>query len=381
MTEQAAWRVMWRAILLVFTLLVLVFLVRELRSVIVQLLLAILLASAASRAVDALTVSDRARRGRWRPGRGLAALIVFLAAFLVLVLGGLVIVATVGPDLRALGGTLPEYARRIQLASDDLLARNPDIASRVSGAVPSLQDLFSGAMPVLAQASRLLGVATAVFSGLLYLLFTLILSLYLTIDGDRIRRYLIEFLPFDRHTQALMITDRIGARLGAWARGEALLGVIIGTMTWVGAVALGLPYAGALALIAAVGELIPNLGPIVAAIPLVTIGFLSSPTQGLLALVLAVVIQQLENNLIVPRVMSQAVELHPVAVMLAILAGGELLGIPGALLAVPIVASLSVIVQEVQRERLARHVNAIHPARDVGSASTANAEREAPGGK
>jgi predicted PurR-regulated permease PerM len=73
-----------------------------------------------------------------------------------------------------------------------------------------------------------------------------------------------------------------------------------------------------------VGELVSNLGPIIAAIPLIAVGFLSSTSQGLLAIVLAILIQQLENNLIVPRVMGQAVDLHPVAVMLAILAGNQL---------------------------------------------------------
>jgi predicted PurR-regulated permease PerM len=81
------------------------------------------------------------------------------------------------------------------------------------------------------------------------------------------------------------------------------------------------------------------------------------------------VIQQLENNLIVPRVMSQAVDLHPVAVMVAILAGNELLGIPGALLAVPVVASLSVVVDEVQRERLARRLAATDPGRPSSASS------------
>jgi predicted PurR-regulated permease PerM len=234
------------------------------------------------------------------------------------------------------------------------MARNPELAGRLRGALPSLQDLLGGAIG-LAQASRVVSVATGLFTGVLYVLFSLVLALYLTIDGDRVRRYLIQFLPFDRQAQALLVSERIGGRLGAWARGEAVLAAIIGGLTWVGALLLGLPYAGALALIAAVGELVPNLGPIIAAIPLVLVGLLVSPTHGLLALLLAVLIQQLENNLIVPRVMSRAVNLHPVAVMLAILSGGELLGIPGALLAVPVLASLSVIIDEVQRERLARH--------------------------
>jgi predicted PurR-regulated permease PerM len=73
-------------------------------------------------------------------------------------------------------------------------------------------------------------------------------------------------------------------------------------MTWVGALVLGLPYGAALALVAAVGELVPSLGPIIAAIPLIAVGFLSSPSQGLLAVVLAILVQQPENNLVVPRV-------------------------------------------------------------------------------
>jgi predicted PurR-regulated permease PerM len=355
MTEAAAWRVLWKTILLVLGLLLVVYLIRELRVVIVQLLLAVLLAAAATPAVNSLTTSDHARRWRWRPARGLAALLVFLAAVLLLVLGSVVVVATVAPDLSALATSLPDYALRAQAALDELATANPELASRLSDALPSLPSLLGGAAGLLGQASRLLGVATAVFGGVLYMFFTLILSLYLTIDGDRIRRYLMQFLPFDRQEQAWHVTERIGVRLGAWARGEALLAGIIGGLTWTGALMLGLPYAGALALIAAVGELIPSLGPIIAAIPLIAVGFIASPTQGVLALLLAVLIQQLENNLIVPRVMSQAVDLHPVAVMLGILAGNELLGIPGALLAVPVVASLSVIVQEIQRERMARY--------------------------
>ena len=107
MTEAAAWRVVLRGILLVFGLVVAVFLARQLQSVIVQLLLAVLVAAAATPLVDALTVSERARRWRWRPGRALAALVVFLAALLVLVLGAVIVVATVAPDLTALSASLP----------------------------------------------------------------------------------------------------------------------------------------------------------------------------------------------------------------------------------------------------------------------------------
>ena len=330
MTEQGAWRVVARGILLVFGLILLALLVRELQTVIVQLLLAILLAAALSPMVDRLTRRTTAGQPS-RLGRGVAAALVSLGGALIVALGSVAVLSTALPDLAGLAINLPTYANRIQAAVDQLAAANPELAARVAAALPSISDMAGPAMGVVTQAPRLVSVATGVFSTVLHVLFTLFLALYLTIDGERIRRYAIDLLPADRHDQALDLTERIGIRLGAWARGEALLGAIIGGLTWIGATLIGLPYAAALALIAGIGELVPTLGPIFAAIPLIAVGLLSSPMQGLLALILAVVVQQLENNLIVPRVMGHAVELHPVVVMVAILAGGELLGIPGAL--------------------------------------------------
>ena len=294
----------------------------------------------------------RARRRRFRIARGLAALLVFLARLLLLV-GAVVVVATVGPDLRALAVRAPDYVARVERLLEEAAAANPDIATRVSDALPSLQTALGGAVALVGQASGLLGVATGLVSGVLYLVFTLILALYLTIDGDRIRRYLILFLPFDRHDQALQVTERIGERLGAWARGEALLGTIIGVLTWIGALVLGLPYAGALALIAAVGELVPNLGPIIASVPLVVVGFCRRPGYARAGVSGSDPAARKQPDCAArdgPRG-------RPAT------SGGDA-GDPGrrrisgfrALMAVPLVASLSVIVDEIQRERMEKHV-------------------------
>ena len=113
-------------------------------------------------------------------------------------------------------------------------------------------------------------------------------------------------------------------------------------------------YAVLLALIAAVGEAIPLIGPIISAIPAVIVASFQSPLQGLLTLGLYILVQQLENNLIVPKVMERAVALHPLAVMLALLAGSELMGISGAILSVPVAAALSVLVREVRLGRRER---------------------------
>ncbi|MDQ3810643.1 MAG: AI-2E family transporter, partial [Chloroflexota bacterium] len=160
MTESAAWRVAWRAVLLVLALLLLIYVVTQLRSVLVQLSLAILFAAAASPLVDALTTPTPGRRTRWRMPRPLAALLVFAAALLSLVVMMTIVVATVGPDLRALGASAPTYIARGEQLVAELLAANPELAARVNEALPSVQSALGGAFALLAQAPRLIGVAT-----------------------------------------------------------------------------------------------------------------------------------------------------------------------------------------------------------------------------
>ena len=105
-----------------------------------------------------------------------------------------------------------------------------------------------------------------------------------------------------------------------------------------------MPYALLLAVVAAVGELIPVVGPIIAAIPGVTVALFVSPVRALMAVALYILIQQLENNLVVPMVMRRAINLPPVVIMASLLMGSEVLGVIGAILSLPVAAAISVLV-------------------------------------
>jgi predicted PurR-regulated permease PerM len=190
----------------------------------------ILLAAAITPAVDRLTMVRGSRR--FQIGRGVAAVAVSLGGAIVLVLASVAVFSSAIPDLVFLGKNLPAYATRVQAALQDLAAANPELAAQIAGALPSVSDIAGPAVGVLTQAPRLLSYAAGAFSTVVRVAFTLFLALYLTIDGERIRRYTIQFLPSARQEQVFELTERIGLRLGAWARGEAFLGVIIGGMTW-----------------------------------------------------------------------------------------------------------------------------------------------------
>jgi predicted PurR-regulated permease PerM len=394
-SEAAAWRVVSRAILFTIAVLVLLWLLGQISSVIVRLILAVILAAGMKPLVDRLTARELRRQGIWTPPRGLVVLVVYVSMIVLVSVAGGMILQVVIVEIQNLVNGVPVYAPRIVSRVDDLLELIPggramvadfDIAGQLSGLVSRVFGVFSQALVVF---QYVLGL----FSGLLDVLMILLLALYLTTDGPSIGRYLRTFLPPDRHEQATRITSRIFQRLGGWVSGQILLCLIIGFISWIGLTLIGVPYAAVLALIAGIMEAVPNIGPIIAAVPAVLIAALYSPWQALLVAILYLAIQQLENYIIVPRVMSKAVELHPLAVLLALMVGGELMGVLGAVLAVPVTAAISVIVDEIRAERLAPSVDAEDVVSDdllpkagiyaeqAGDDAQADAERLAPGAR
>jgi predicted PurR-regulated permease PerM len=134
--------------------------------------------------------------------------------------------------------------------------------------------------------------------------------------------------------------------------GEVLLCVIVGAGAGIGLGLLGVPGASLLALLWGVSEFLPGIGPFISAVPTIVLGFVAGPTTGALTIVFTVLWSQLANNVLFPRLVGHAVEMNPLVVLAALLAGNELLGLAGALFAVPLAAALAVVVDELRQERL-----------------------------
>ncbi len=149
-----------------------------------------------------------------------------------------------------------------------------------------------------------------------------------------------------------MVTN-ISLRLGHWVVGQITLSVIVGVGAGIGLGVIGVPGASLLAVVWAVAEFIPGIGPFISAVPSILLGFLAGPTTGVLAAIFTLCWSQVESNVITPRVMGRAVELNPLVVLVALLVGNELLGLAGALFSIPAAAVLAVIVDELRQERLA----------------------------
>ena len=187
--------------------------------------------------------------------------------------------------------------------------------------------------------------------GILGLLTILILTFYLLVDAGTLRLFLLQLFPARNRARVDAVTRAITTKVSAWLGGQLFLAGIIGTTSAVGLWLLGIPFFYVLALISGIGELIPIVGPVLAAIPAIAVAATVSLKKVLLVVIFFVVQQQIENHVLVPKVMSRQVGVSAVTVITALLIGGKLLGIPGAILAVPTAAILQVLFTEWMNSR------------------------------
>jgi predicted PurR-regulated permease PerM len=175
----------------------------------------------------------------------------------------------------------------------------------------------------------------------------LILTFYLLIESEALFRAVLQLFPTRRQAQVRAVSREITVKVSSWLSAQFVLAAFIGLTTVIGLGVMGIPYFYVLALIAAVGELIPIVGPILAAIPGIAVALTMSWKMGAGVAVYYLIQQQFESNILVPKLMERQVGLSAAAVIVALLVGGSLLGILGAILSVPTAAVLQVVFQEV----------------------------------
>ena len=185
-----------------------------------------------------------------------------------------------------------------------------------------------------------------IFSGIAMIVATFVLSFYLSLQDDGVEKFLVFVSPKQYENYIIGLWQRTQRKLGKWLQGQLMLGLIIGILVFIGLSILGVPYAFVLAVLAAVLELVPMAGPIIASIPAIILGFIVSPLTGMLTIIFYAIVQPLENNLIVPKVMQRAVGLNPVIIIISLLIGAKLGGIIGMLLAVPVAAVIVEILSD-----------------------------------
>lgn len=289
-------------------------------------------------------------RGRRVP-RPLLILLVYVVAALVLVELLLLLLGPLIEQVRALAEDAPAYIEQLNRMFDEALGwwNRLDLPADVKEAVDeALADLLANigslATTILRPVfSSVLGFVGSVFGYLIIPVWTF----WILKDRPAIVRAFDRAVPAGWRDDTWAVLGIVRRVFGSWIRGQIILGLVVGVMTFVGLMILGAfvdpvfsRYAVLLAVIAGVLELLPVIGPIIAAIPAVLLGATVGVPGIVAALVLYTAVQQLENNLLVPKIQGDATNLHPAIVIFALILGGAIAGLLGAILALPIAATM-----------------------------------------
>jgi predicted PurR-regulated permease PerM len=281
------------------------------------------------------------RLQRWGLPRGLAVAAVGLGVVALLGGGLLALVPPLVTQTNALVENLPDYIEQLR-RSETLRELNDQyqIIDRLQSAATATN--------LTRAAGGVLGGAQLVFSAIFNVLTVVVLTIYFMAGFDRLRLGGYKLVPASRRPRVQAIGDEILAKVGAYMAGALAIALIAGASTWVFLMIAGITYPFALAVVVAVCDLIPQVGATLGAVVVSAVGFAtSSITVGIACVVFFIVYQQVENFLIYPKVMRRAVKVSDLAAILAALLGIALLGVVGALIAIPAVAAVQLIVREV----------------------------------
>ncbi len=322
-----------------------VWLVIQIREIVLLLILGILLAAAIE------PVVNRLRRAGLSRGQSIlvvyAAIVVAVAALLALVV----------PPLYQQGAGfvthIPEFLTRFREQAET--SSNPALRSAGARSIDRAMALYDSWLknpPIQAvQVTQAIGFLTS-FVGIVFTTFSvLIVAYYWMTEKGIIKRLVLGLVPLARRDRAHRLWDEIELRLGGWARGQLVLMAAIGISATIAYFALGLPFWFLLGIWSGLTELIPFIGPWLGGGLAFIVALTDSWQKAVAVAVVVFLLQQLEGSVLVPRVMKNAVGLTPLAVILAILIGGALLGPLGALLAIPVAAAVQVLVVDLLRER------------------------------
>ncbi len=198
--------------------------------------------------------------------------------------------------------------------------------------------------------SNITSLVVSIFSNLFSIFVFFVITFYLLLERKNFDKYLKNIFG-QKSLKAISIFNQLEKRLGVWVSAQLMLMLIIGFLSYLGYVIIGVNFALPLAIIAGILELVPNIGPTIASILAGIFGLTISPITGILAVIWGIIVQQLENNFIVPKIMKETIGINPLITILLIASGAKLGGIIGAIIALPLYVTIETIYQALNKDR------------------------------
>lgn len=262
--------------------------------------------------------------------RILSAFLIYLLVFGFFAIAIILFIPTVVSQIQSLSHILPGY----------LVNSPPMVKQFINSTILS----FGNALSLIPSVAQFL----------VNLFVVLIISFYFVIDKAKIQKEIMLLIPRKMHNEIIFIQKTIDDTFGSFLRVQILLGLIIGLLTWIVLVIFGIQFGASTAFISGVFTIIPLLGPFLGIIPPIAITFFTEPNKALLIFVILVALQQVVFNIIAPKLLGKALNLHPVVVLISFFVGFKVAGIIGAIFAIPVLGVLAVILHQLSHHFLNR---------------------------
>lgn len=314
-----------------------------LKDVLVILLFAIIIASAISPFAN------------WLDSKGfprlLGVLLLFLSILGLMILFFSLIIPYISEEISQLTVALPQIVVNISSSLEKAQSASPKFLDFIS----EMQNALEGLSSYLQQAAQsIVGMVVSIFGGIMSFIAIIVISFYLSVTKKGIESFLGSVVPEKYEGYVVNLWKRSEIKVGQWLQGQLLLALVVGLVVYVGLSLMGIKFALVLGILAMLLEVVPMIGPVLAAIPAVFFAFLQAPTLGLWVVLFYIIVQQLENHILVPLVFGKTIGLNPVVVVIALLVGSQLAGILGAILAVPVATIIVEMLDDLAKHKESR---------------------------
>jgi len=276
--------------------------------------------------------------------RSLAILIIYVSVLGVIFLGAAYVFPIIAKEIDKFSQMLPALVMQIQEALNSFYenyqrVQIPESLRQViDDTINSIEQFLIASLDAVAEK------ALGILSGLIIILISPILAFYILKDKTHLGERIMELFPIAFRRELSNLWQEIDRVLTKFIRGHLLIAFLVGLMMAIGFSIIGLPFAILLGIIVGIFDLIPYFGPILGILPAIVIALLEYPVKAVYVLLLMILVQQIETNILSPKILGESVGLHPLTVIFVVLAGGHLFGLLGLLLAVPFTAVARIVI-------------------------------------
>ncbi|MFA5995274.1 MAG: AI-2E family transporter [Patescibacteria group bacterium] len=290
------------------------------------------------------------RMQRWHIPRAVSILLIYAVFLGIITAMVILLIPPLSAELASITNNFPQYMESLKANIDSIKQASADIGifatiqTAADQAVNSVSSMTNGIYNALA----------TVVNSIVALVGILVITFYMLVEEEGIKKFLQSILPVNYQPYVIHKITQIQTRLSAWLWGELVLMLFVGTMVGVALQLAGVKYALVLGLLAGLTEVIPIVGPIIAAVPAVFFSLVdvtAAPYKPLLIIAIYILVQQIENHLLVPKVMNKAVGVNPIVVLISLLIAAKLGGLVGIILAVPTVTIISIFLEDFLNQR------------------------------